>query len=326
MTAQNTFTTTRRFKYAFLVEEHLKNNLWTAYQSNHGTFRIAALKVNNYYIFFAAPNPSYAQSYWVKSLDGARLSSGKLDPGRADTECVEIARIHVEALPVKNGSCEVEICLSGDDPLERSPSRSHPEVMMTKLYYDTKYQDFSFAFSEESTDDEGEPSQVIELGAHKHVLAQWPYFRAMFEGGFSESDDDAKQVKIKDIKPTTFKRLLRHMYLGDLEKEDQPTTAFMDELNDEEAVSWEEIFIAAHRYDLEDLCQLAKTKTVIGLTPMNAVSFLFRSAYLYDELRVPVVKYAATSCASTIASKDFRLKYLDHPEFGALLHELFIEK
>ncbi|KAF8931466.1 hypothetical protein BGZ52_012500, partial [Haplosporangium bisporale] len=239
---------------------------------------------------------------------------------------VEIARLHVEALPVKNGSCEVEICLSGDNPLERNPRRSHPEVMMSKLYCDTKYQDFSFAFSEASTGDEGEPSQVIELGAHRHVLAQWPYFKAMFEGGFSESDVDAKQVKIKGIKPTTFKQLLRHMYLGDLEKEDQPITAFMDELNDEEAVSWEEIFIAAHRYDLEDLCQLAKTKTVIGLTPMNAVSFLFRSAYLYDELRVPVVKYAATSCASTIASKDFRLKYLDHPEFGALLYELFIEK
>ncbi|KAF9387584.1 hypothetical protein CPB97_002365 [Podila verticillata] len=238
----------------------------------------------------------------------------------------KIAHIKAETLPIKNGSCEVEICLSGDDPLELNPKRSHAEVMMTKLYYDTKYQDISFALSEASTDDEAEPSQVIEIGAHKHVLTQWPYFRAMFEGGFSESGVDVKQVKIKDINPTTFKRLLRHMYLGDLEKENQPTTVFTDELKDEEGVSWEEIFVAAHRYELEDLCQLAKTKTVTGLTPENAVPFLFRSAYLYDELRAPVVRYAATTCASTIASKDFRLKYQDHPEFGALLQELFIEK
>jgi len=33
----------------------------------------------------------------------------------------EIAQVHVETLPIKDGSYEVEICLSADDPLELDP-------------------------------------------------------------------------------------------------------------------------------------------------------------------------------------------------------------
>jgi hypothetical protein len=83
MTAKNTFTTTRRFKVAFLVGEDVDKIQLIDYESNQGAFRICVTKVDNLYILWASPAPSYAQSYWVKSLDGLRLSSGKLGTERA---------------------------------------------------------------------------------------------------------------------------------------------------------------------------------------------------------------------------------------------------
>lgn len=55
--------------------------------------------------------------------------------------------------------------------------------------------------------------------------------------------------------------------------------------------------------------------------------FLFRTAYLFADLRDPVIKYAAQSCGSTLASKSARAKYMDHPEsaelFGDLLEQMY---
>ncbi|KAF9312881.1 hypothetical protein BG003_005832 [Podila horticola] len=198
--------------------------------------------------------------------------------------------------------------------------------MMAKLYEDTTYQDVSFAFGEASAGEESVFSRVVEIGAHKHILAQWPYFKAMFESGFVESEPDAKQIRIKDVKPAAFKRAIQFMYMGDLAKEDRPATIFSDALEDEECVSWEDIYVTAHRYDLEDLCHLAKKKIMAGLTKENSVPFLFRSAHFYDDLREPVVKYVASSCVSVITTEDFRSKYLDHPEAAALLYQLFTEQ
>ncbi|KAF9312880.1 hypothetical protein BG003_005831 [Podila horticola] len=122
----------------------------------------------------------------------------------------------------------------------------------------------------------------------------------MFESEFSESGPGTKQIRIRDTKAATFKKAIQFF--------------------------WEDVYIVAHRYDLEGLCQLTEQSIITGLTNENAFPFLFRSAYLYNELRAAAVKYSATSCASAIASKDFRSNYLTHPEFGVLLHELFIEK
>ncbi|KAG0096982.1 hypothetical protein BGZ93_003691 [Podila epicladia] len=154
---------------------------------------------------------------------------------------------------------------------------------MKKLYDDAAYQDVSFIFNSAGIDLEDPPTQTMKIGAHKLVLTQWPYFKSMFEGGFAESGDGAKQIKIEDIKPATFRLMIKLMYFGNL-------------------------------------------NVMGGLDTENAIPFLFRAAYLYDELRAPVVKYAATSCVSVIASKDFQSNYLTHPQIGALLYELFIEK
>ncbi|KAG0090245.1 hypothetical protein BGZ92_003357 [Podila epicladia] len=123
---------------------------------------------------------------------------------------------------------------------------------MKKLYDDAAYQDVSFIFNSAGIDLEDPPTQTMKIGAHKLVLTQWPYFKSMFEGGFAESGDGAKQIKIEDIKPATFRLMIKLMYFGNL--------------------------------------------------------------------------YAATSCVSVIASKDFQSNYLTHPQIGALLYELFIEK
>ncbi|KAF9387583.1 hypothetical protein CPB97_002364 [Podila verticillata] len=235
-----------------------------------------------------------------------------------------IAKLILQELPIKDGTCEVEICLSGDQHSERNPKPAHPEAMMRKLYDDTVYRDVSFLF-DGGTEVSMDPGRALD-GAHKLVLAQWPYFKTMFESEFSDGGEGPKQIRIKDTKAATFKRAIQFMYMGVLAKDDQPTTVFIDALENEEDVSWEDVYVVAHRYDLEGLCQLAKESIISGLTTENAVPFLFRSAYLYDELRESVVKYAATSCASTIASKDFRSKYLGHPEIATLLHELFVEQ
>ncbi|KAG0332325.1 hypothetical protein BG000_010115 [Podila horticola] len=239
---------------------------------------------------------------------------------------LHIAQIARRRLLTQDGVSVVEICLSGDQYTELDAKPTHPEVMMKNLYSDTLYRNVSFLFDDGTgTDLDMEPSRGTN-GAHKLILAQWPYFKTMFESEFSESGPGTKQIRIRDTKAATFKKAIQFMYMGDLTKEDQLTTVFTDAFKNKEDVSWEVVYIVAHRYDLEGLCQLAKQSIIAGLTNENAVPFLFRSAYLYDELRAAVVKYSATSCASAIASKDFRSNYLTHPEFGVLLHELFIEK
>jgi hypothetical protein len=100
---------------------------------------------------------------------------------------------------------------------------------MTKLYGNTKYQDISFAFGEASTGDEGEPSQVIEIGAHKHVLAQWPYFRRMFESEFVEGDPGEQCILIKDVDPATFRVLIRIIYTNKILQREIPAQVCVDD-------------------------------------------------------------------------------------------------
>lgn len=54
-----------------------------------------------------------------------------------------------------------------------------------------------------------------------------------------------------------------------------------------------------------------------------SVDFLFRTGYLYDELRGPVIEYIAKNCGSQVATKTSRDKYKDHPDIVDILGELF---
>lgn len=52
------------------------------------------------------------------------------------------------------------------------------------------------------------------IGAHKFVLSQGPYFKAMFEGGFAESGPGVPRIVVKDAKMEPFICMLRSMYVG----------------------------------------------------------------------------------------------------------------
>lgn len=170
-------------------------------------------------------------------------------------------------------------------------------------------------------------SAPLTIGAHKLVLCQWPYFKAMFEGGFVESGAGNKEVRIKDASPKAFLQLLRFMYTGRLPEDSKPKTTYMDPLNKYTDASWESLYLLADRYKVEELIVIARAKILSKFSSEEIVPFLFRTAYLFADLREPVIKYMVESCGSIVASKSTRLDYMDHPDgvqiFGELFEQLY---
>lgn len=226
------------------------------------------------------------------------------------------------------------------------PKRTPGEILLEKLYEDIDTQDVHFVFDSLSLpeskaiqdvsttgqacsvalpDESGPRSngQDTVLGAHKLVLCQWPYFKTMFESGFAEGGSGHKTVRIKDISPKAFQLLLRFMYTGTIAEDTKPTLVYMDPFNTQKDVSWESLYLVAHRYDIEDLCRIARDNIVANLNSLGTVQFLFRSAYLYEDLREPVIKHVAASCGSILASKSAREIYMNHPESARIFGELF---
>ncbi|KAG0034398.1 hypothetical protein BGZ81_004879 [Podila clonocystis] len=260
---------------------------------------------------------------------------------------------------LKEGYYELSFSLSDQPPSAAAaaqtsgPVSTKPSVgdsLLERLYNDTTSQDVFFVFSDtvegagdattgETVGDEklditngnratylvsDKPSfgTAMTLGAHRLVLSQWPYFKAMFEGGYAESSPGEKRILIMDVNVQTFKLLLRFMYTGTLPLDAQPKNMYKSFMTVQD-VSWEQVFTAAHRYDISELCQWAQEKILAGLTSFMSVDFLFRTGYLYDELRGPVIKYIAQNCGSQVATKTTRDRYKDHPDVIDILGELF---
>ncbi|KAF9385847.1 hypothetical protein CPB97_004422 [Podila verticillata] len=163
---------------------------------------------------------------------------------------------------------------------------------------------------------------VKSLKAHRLILTQWPYFKTMFESGFEEGGPGEKRIRIKDTKISTFELLLRFMSTGRLAPSLMPTTTYSEDLEAEEEASVEDLFLAAHRYDVEELCKRTLTPLLAGLDVTNALSFLFRTAYKFDELRRPVIRFVAQSSSSDIPRKEIRNTYKDHPCLPDILMDL----
>ncbi|KAF9280805.1 hypothetical protein BGZ74_002520 [Mortierella antarctica] len=85
------------------------------------------------------------------------------------------------------------------------------------------------------------------------------------------------------------------------------------------------LHLAAHRYRIDDLRKQALDEILGHLDKSDTIDFLFRSAYLLEVLRSPVIKFIAKECPACITHKDTRDKYKEHPEFSELLGELFGE-
>ncbi|KAF9280947.1 hypothetical protein BGZ74_002486, partial [Mortierella antarctica] len=84
-------------------------------------------------------------------------------------------------------------------------------------------------------------------------------------------------------------------------------------LENNEDVSMEDIFLAADRYDVKELCEETLKPLLANLKRAIAVPFLFRSAYMFAELRKPVVKYITSTIGPAIL-KDIRTMHKDHPD------------
>ncbi|KAF9315164.1 hypothetical protein BG003_003445 [Podila horticola] len=160
------------------------------------------------------------------------------------------------------------------------------------------------------------------IKAHKLVLCQWPYFKAMFEGGFAESNPGAKQIHIKDCKAQVFQLLVHFIYTGKLPK-DTDLEVYADTLVNQDDASWEDLCIVAHMYDVQESHEQAIESSVEGMDPERAIPFLFRTAYKYPQLRRSVVEFVAKHCVSPTTTSDIRLSYKDHPDVLDILGEIF---
>lgn len=136
----------------------------------------------------------------------------------------------------------------------------------------------------------------------------------MFDSGFSEGDPGEQRVQIKDVKPATFRVLVRFMYANEIPQNEMPTQVCADDQGSADQSSFE-VFLAAHRYELQELCERAQELVVSTKDSADAVPFLFHIGYLFDGLRAPMVKMAASSCSEVIASQTFLQEHMGHPKF-----------
>lgn len=120
------------------------------------------------------------------------------------------------------------------------------------------------------------------------------------------------------------------MYTGKIPDDAKPKATYIDQRNKYMDASWESVYLLAHRYDIQELTAMARSSILSKLKPEETVSFLFRTAYLFTDLREPMIKYMTTSCGSILASKSTQLDYMDHPEgvqiFGELFEQLYAIK
>ncbi|KAG0037497.1 hypothetical protein BGZ82_002409 [Podila clonocystis] len=282
---------------------------------------------NKGFSFSVSPCPLFIGSYTLKTRNGTCLSSGSLaqgqGPGHGLHEIVLAREIPLDKLEVINGRFKIVVNLSNQEHVASAHSKhaalDQAASFLDRLYHDTDSRDVSFIFS----NPDSPTTETNVEKAHKLILYQWPYFRRMFSSDFVEGGAGEKEIQIKGVKPKVFQMLLRFMY--NIPIAEQPLVAFTEAVANPRDASWEDIFLAADRYELEKLCELAQKNIAEKLTPQVAIPFLFRTGYLFETLRAPTIRYIASTSASQIASQSFRDGYQDHPEFGGLLFEFFKE-
>ncbi|KAF9414941.1 hypothetical protein BGZ94_000233 [Podila epigama] len=218
-----------------------------------------------------------------------------------------------------------------------------PPKVLDILCNDTKYNDVSFVFPETSVDSlsgciatkrlkldrpssaAGNKEEVLverTLVAHRVILVQWPYFKAMFESDFAEGGAGLRQVTIKDTSLVVFKVLLRYMYTEAVPKDLMPKNVYGSQ-NIGDNVSWECIFLAADRYDIEGRREEARSQLLLKLNATEAKDFLFRTTYLFEDLRAYVIEYIVKECGHLFVPASSRDLFKDHPEYADILGELY---
>ncbi|ORZ09069.1 hypothetical protein BCR41DRAFT_140529 [Lobosporangium transversale] len=160
--------------------------------------------------------------------------------------------------------------------------------------------------------------------AHKIVLSQFEYFRTMFSSSFAEGGPGAKTIRIKDTDPQCFRILIEHLYLGQLTSNMEPRITTEDFVQ-ENVPTWEDVYLVADRYNVTELRDRAAERILRNLSTAWVVPFLFRTAYLFEDLRLPVIKYIVQFCMSSVAAKDALAKYYEHEECSSIMADILKE-
>ncbi|KAG0017111.1 hypothetical protein BGZ81_010910 [Podila clonocystis] len=150
-------------------------------------------------------------------------------------------------------------------------------MILDRLYRNTADHDISLMFTSTSSAN----------GATFSLCFDSEFF---VEGGLDEI-----RIQIKDVEPKTFQVLVLFMYTGYIPQDEQPAN-----VSDGES-SWKAVFLSAHLYELEELCQMAQRHIVAMITPDEDIPLLFLSEYIHHELRAALVKYIALTSAPVIA-------------------------
>ncbi|KAG0028182.1 hypothetical protein BGZ81_004963 [Podila clonocystis] len=314
------------------------------YETSLGKFTIGIKKVGDSYAFTISTEwtdvakLSEFQSCAVEVEDHTRLSFSKVKFVPKNKIRQHVTSIPCNQLSPANEKFYLFFRFSSSDRQD-DPQPTLADTILENLYCDTTYGDVSFMFdsatnplsARKAPKKKGgkKPTKAQQkkmvLHAHKLVLSQWPYFKAMFEGGFAEGEPGVQRINILDTKLRTFKLLLRFLYTGQLPVHLGPTIMYSDELEDIEDASMEDLFLAADRYDIQALQDLTLEPLLESLDADNAIPFLFRTAYKFPELRKPVMQFVAKSCGMASPRKNIRNKYRDHPDVFDILVDLFDE-
>ncbi|KAG0084220.1 hypothetical protein BGZ92_010101 [Podila epicladia] len=267
------------------------NTMSESFASNMDSFNFnVASEIANAdrFAFWVSPRTTFAKSYTLKNPNGSCLASGPLLEREAFYSGVIHQLLHEKIprskLDVVNNRYKVEVCLSSREytapvpepapstPVDLEPVAPTPAAsFLERLYHDAANRNVSFILN--TSDLEATYEEIVIEKAHKLVLDQWPYFQRVLDGNFMEGIASEKEIEILDVKPRVFQLLLRFMYTGIIPQEEHPSATFTDTLTDPQEACWEDVLLAAHRYELDELCEFAHKKILDKLTLQTAVPF-----------------------------------------------------
>ena len=168
------------------------------------------------------------------------------------------------------------------------------------------------------------PTRTETVSAHKIVLCHFDYFKTMFSGPFAEGGPGVKRIKIRDTDVCCFRLLIEFLYLGQLRLSSAPVVLTEDKAEDH-VPTWEDVYLISDRYNIPELRRMALTRILSGLESSWAIPFLFRTAYLFEEMRLPVIKFVVRNSVSSIVDKNLQKTYYDHPECSSIFGEIITE-
>lgn len=204
------------------------------------------------------------------------------------------------------------------------------KVMTNVEHVYTALDNMSNALTNPPTTIKSMTSTVETLGAHKIVLSQYEYFKTMFSSSFAEGGPGVKRIKIKHSDIHCFRLLIQFLYLGRLRPWNAPTVLTQDCATLKHQPSWEDVYMIADRYSIVELKDMAGTRIIQGLSSEWAVPFLFRTGYLFEEMRRALIKYVVKNNMDEISHKRTQEAYFTHPEctaiFGEIIAELWTNK